>query len=167
MIDPEKLALVVKLHDIEAERRRRRLTGESRVAVNNRAHDERIRAVLGVSELGKLALPAEVWPDGRGALSFGGGELVEVDPDKLTTLRRLAAIEAERRRLVESGASRAVVDDEAEIKRQKLILHVSITELRTLYMSVELPERVKPMRAGGMPTPPPPPRKPRRRDLRR
>lgn len=167
MIDPGKLALVVKLHDIEESRRQRRLAGEPRVRVNNHAHDERIRAVLGVSELGYLALPADCWPDGRGSLSFGGGELVEVDPDKLTILRRLAVIEAERRRLVESGASRAVVDDEAEIKRQKLILHVSITELRQLYMAEELPERIKPMNAGAMPTPPPPPRKPRRRDLRR
>ena len=167
MIDPGKLALVVKLHDIEEDRRRRRLAGESRAAVNNRAHDERIRAVLGVSELGKLALPAECWPDGRGSLSFGGGELVEVDPDQLTILRSLAAIEAERRRLVEGGASRAVVDDEAEIKRQKLILHVSITDLRQLYMADELPERIKPMNAGAMPTPPPPPHKPRRRDIRR
>ena len=167
MIDPEKLTLVVKLHDIEEDRRRRRLAGESRVAVNNHAHDERIRAVLGVSELGGLALPDECWPDGRGSLSFGGGELEEVYPDKLTILRRLATIEAERRRLVESGAARAVVDDEAEIKRQQLILHVSITTLRQLYMSSELPERIKPMNAGGLPTPPPPPRKPRRRDLRR
>jgi len=167
MIDPGKLALVVKLHDIEEERRQRRLAGEPRVRVNNRAHGDRIRAVLGVSELGTLALPDECWPDGRGSLSFGGGELEEVDPDKLTILRRLATIEAERRRLVESGAARAVVDDEAEIKRQQLILHVSITTLRQLYMSSELPERIKPMNAGGLPTPPPPPRKPRRRDLRR
>lgn len=167
MIDPEKLTLVVKLHDIEEDRRRRRLAGESRVAVNNHAHDERIRAVLGVSELGGLALPADCWPDGRGALPFGGGELKEVDPDKLTILRRLAVIEADRRRFVEAGSDRAFAGDDAEVKRQQLILHVSITELRQMYMSEALPERIKPMNAGAMPTPPPPERKPRRRDLRR
>jgi len=164
-LDPGKLDLVVKLHDIEAERRRRRLAGEPRVSVNNRAHDERICAVLGVSQAPNL--PAECWPDGRGPLPFGGGELEEVDRDKLTILRRLATIEADRRRLVEGGVPRAVADDEAEIKRQKLILHVSITELRQLYFHGKIPRVCQPMNAGAIPTPPPPPYKPRRRDLHR